>query len=577
MGIFDPRFWTTEKDCEGMNVIEKILVLFLLVGITTNLLSYVTSAATLTDDIDYKAVGEVTTTKPNGKEGVDYIVLKQSFLPEWNINDITYQPSSNINYVEKGGAADGKQNLARYWREDTIQRVDASLAEAKSDLAKGYVVRGGNGEKIENIVDLVPSNVDLKISPFDFNSEAENEYPEGYSQVSNVDLAPGKHIKVAYEYLPEEVKQNNNSYIKKKVYIRDLYDAQGHLETAKLIGKQNVDWEYTYVLNSNNSKKMVTSANLHEINDLQSVAQENGGKVIDGHLYEYWEKDGITYKKTNWKYIAMAPLNIEFHEHELDSTQDSYNFGVGTINTWYVLNQPNNQVEFQKQVNQHIQSGIGNSGIANGWASNFGFKKVVDENAPLDSGVLGTINGAGVYRTTVQQYPLTATPYSEITNNMIFMDIFPYKDASGNNVYDGAGQLVYQWKKYYFTDKEEYYALESISAYDYGYFVKESKFYTYTADKIAYQTRKAKPLYQKIALIGNESQNHEKGSQSNNLELLEAQNGKQFSKHGVKEGSEFLKSEGQLPGLGEAEINIHLGATVLILLVSVLLYRNYFR
>ncbi|TYV64966.1 hypothetical protein FZ042_09955 [Listeria monocytogenes] len=502
MGIF----LNIEKDREGMNVIgKKILVLFLLFGISTNLFSYVTNAATLIEDIDYKTVGEVTATKPSGREGVDYIVLKQSFLPEWDINDITYHPSSDINYVEKGSAADGEQTLARYWKEDTIHRANVSLTEAKKDLAEGYVIRGNNGEKIEDIADLTPSKVDKKISPFDFNSEDENEYPEGYSQVSNLDLAPGKHIKVAYEYLPDEVKQNSATYIKKTVYIRDLYDAQGNLETSKLIGQQNVDWEYTYILNSNNSKKMVTSANLHEINDLQSVAQENGGKVIDGHLYEYWEKDGTTYKKTNWKYIAMAPLNIEFHEHELDSTQDSYNFGVGTINTWYVLNQPNNQAEFQNQVNQHIQSGLGNSGIANGWASNFGFKKVVDENAPLDSGALGTINGPGVYRTTVQQYPLTATPYSEIVNNMIFMDIFPYKDASGNDIYDGAGQPVYQWKKYYYTDKEEYYALERISAYDYGYFVEENKFFTYTADKIAYQTREMQPLYQRISLIQKEA------------------------------------------------------------------------
>ncbi|MBC1376864.1 hypothetical protein HB839_15170, partial [Listeria sp. FSL L7-1699] len=175
---------------------------------------------------------------------MDYIVLKQSFLPEWDINDITYHPSSDINYVEKGSTADGEQTLARYWKEDTIQRANVSLTEAKKDLAEGYVIRGNNGEKIEDIADLTPSKVDRKISPFDFNSEDENEYPEGYSQVSNLDLAPGKHIKVAYEYLPDEVKQNSATYIKKTVYIRDLYDAQGNLETSKLIGQQNVDWEY---------------------------------------------------------------------------------------------------------------------------------------------------------------------------------------------------------------------------------------------------------------------------------------------------------------------------------------------
>ncbi|EBF5152521.1 hypothetical protein FH008_15485 [Listeria monocytogenes] len=524
---------------------KKFFIISMLLGIMVSLSGNGGYAATK-EVKNYKPVGEATTTKPNGIEGVDYIILNQRFLPEWNSNDITYQPFSTIEYVEKGSADDGNQNLARFWKEATVQRSDVSLRQVQEDLARGYAVRDDSGVQITDIDDLVPSNIETRISPFDFNTENENEYPDGYLQESNLDLAPGKHIKAAYEYLPNEIKRNREAYTKKTVYIRDLYDAQGDLDTSKLVGQQNLDWEYTYVLNSNNSRKMVTSANLHEINNPQSVAQENGGRVIDGELYEYWEKDGATYRKTNWKYIAMAPLNIEFHEHELDSTQDSYNFGVGTINSWYVLNQPDNQGAFQNSVNQHIQSGLGNSGIANGWASGFGFKKVINENAPLDSGVSGTINGPGVYRTTVQQYPLTATPYSEIINNMVFMDIYPYKDAYGNNVYDAAGQPVYQWKKYYFTDKEEYYALERISAYDYGYFVERTKFFTYTADKIAYQTRKTQPLYQRISLIskGGQISNNavRNDSQKKNAALSKESHQKQTTKAKklVKTGDESL-------------------------------------
>ncbi|OJG96452.1 hypothetical protein RV18_GL002515 [Enterococcus termitis] len=445
--------------------------------------------------------GKSMTSIPEGKAGIDYIELEDKVLLDWDDMFITTIPERGVHYVEKGSQEDNEGALARKWKESAGARTDVSEEQLQTDLEAGYLVEDSTGKIITSINELTPSISEKVIRPYDFDEGGPNgsdsDFPQDYTRLSLDDVAVGRHVKAAFEYLPLEVKHDPRLYTKEAIYIQDLYDVFGGLNTPKLIGQEKVDWNYDYILDTNGAKLLVTSANLHELGNPLSVAEANGGIVDDRKVYEYWEKRGNVYVKTNWSYVITSPNYVEFHEHELNTSQDGYNFGAGTISTWYVLNQPGNLTGFQQQVAQKAASGSGNSGIANGWANGFGFKEVLDTSNPLTSILGSSVIGPGLYRTTSQQYGMLYTPSAEIIDDMIFMEVYPYNDINGNKMYDAAGQPVYQWRKYYYTDKQEYYALERITAYDYGYQVSLKNSYTYDISQVYYQTRKRVSQYQK--------------------------------------------------------------------------------
>jgi LPXTG-motif cell wall-anchored protein len=452
--------------------------------------------------------GDAQTLQPVGEEGINFLKLPETFIEDWKDSSITLLPIDGNEYVQKGSIEDDEKNLSRQWEEEILKQQDVTIETLEEDLLTGNILRDEQGKMIHKSEELTPKITNKIILPYVFDTvssiENAHDYPESYSGFSDNDLSSGKHVKNALEFLPPQIREDSSLYSKQVVYVLDAFDENGVFDKSKLAGKENVDWEYTHVLNANGSKMLATSENLHELGNSNSVTE-----VIDGKIYEYWEKGRNGYQNTNCQYIAVAPPIVEFHEHELDVVQDGYNFGIGTLNSWYQLNQPNNPEAFQQAVNRSIASGLGTSGIANGWANPFfNFKKVLDESNPLESAVEGKVTGAGLYRTTVQDYgELTGTPDSEILNDYIYMELVPYQDSEGNDIVDNRGNPVYQWRKFYYTDKEEYYALERIIAYDYGYEVVDELSYSYSISQLNYQTRQEFPLYQEIEPIYSYSDN----------------------------------------------------------------------
>lgn len=107
---------------------------------------------------------------------------------------------------------------------------------------------------------------------------------------------------------------------------------------------------------------------------------------------------------------------------ELNTSQDSYNNGVGTATSWYQLNGTAN---FENNVANSIQTGAGNPGGIDSWAFSItGFRPVKNtaesellKPDPQNQNIIA--NGRVskdrlLYRTTVQQYGQGSFKYTDI-------------------------------------------------------------------------------------------------------------------------------------------------------------------
>ncbi|GAX47668.1 LPXTG cell wall anchor domain-containing protein [Pseudolactococcus reticulitermitis] len=271
--------------------------------------------------------------------------------------------------------------------------------------------------------------------------------------------------------------------------------------------------QYSPVLEENGSRKRVTLASLHLPLHAESL-EEEGLKAEEGKVYEYWEREATShrYKKTQWKYIVSdVPKVADYHKHELDMSQDSYNNGVGTATTWYQLK---GTAGFDTNVANSIKTGVGNAGGIDSWAWAMMCFRPVKNTAesellkadPKNQNIEpnGRISKDRLlYRTTIQQYGQESlnTPSDEILNDYIYMELLPYIDpATGVQAIDGRGEPVFTWNKFYYTDKEEV-ALNKIAAFDYGYEIDDEAMYTYSVATPQYQTRDELPYYQKLAPV----------------------------------------------------------------------------
>ncbi|MGX6990356.1 LPXTG cell wall anchor domain-containing protein [Pseudolactococcus reticulitermitis] len=266
-------------------------------------------------------------------------------------------------------------------------------------------------------------------------------------------------------------------------------------------------------MEENGSRKRVTLASLHLPLHAESL-EEEGLKAEEGKVYEYWEREATShrYKKTQWKYIVSdVPKVADYHKHELDMSQDSYNNGVGTATTWYQLK---GTAGFDTNVANSIKTGVGNAGGIDSWAWAMMCFRPVKNTAesellkadPKNQNIEpnGRISKDRLlYRTTIQQYGQESlnTPSDEILNDYIYMELLPYIDpATGVQAIDGRGEPVFTWNKFYYTDKEEV-ALNKIAAFDYGYEIDDEAMYTYSVATPQYQTRDELPYYQKLAPV----------------------------------------------------------------------------
>ncbi|GHU45922.1 hypothetical protein FACS1894194_2680 [Bacilli bacterium] len=461
-----------------------------------------------------KPVGKPQKTKPDGKLGIDYELTDETYLSDWQADKVTNKPEAGVSYDDMAADEyDATASRARFWEKDIETRENVTLDDLKKDFEAGWIVKDATGNRVTDINEASTTLAIKEIAPYDFNPDTlGSDFPEAIDVLApDVDLLSGTHIKDTLATIPEKVEDN---YAKKEIYIKNLYTEEGKLNKSKLTGREGVDWEYTHVFEVNGSKKFVSMANLHLPGHLESLANEMVA-AEENQVYEYWELEPTTnrYKKTQWKYLLSSiPNNVEYHKHELDTLQDAYNNGVGTATSWYQLN---GMANFENSVANSIQTGTGNAGGIDSWAySMMGFRPVKNtsesellKNDSTNQNIIknGHISKDNlIYRTTVQQYGRESlhTPPSEILNDYIYMELIPYiNPATGQQAIDGKGEPVFTWNKFYYTDKEEYYALEKISAFDYGYKVEEEETYSYTVAEPQYQTRDELPYYQQLAPV----------------------------------------------------------------------------
>lgn len=459
-----------------------------------------------------KPVGQPQETQPEGELNVDYKLTEDFYLPEWQTENVTSKPKAGVDYDDVADY-DEKLSQARFWGKNSVSRTDVTLEKLQEDFDAGLIIRDSTGKHVTSISELSLSVTTKIITPYDFDPDnLINDFPQAFDELNpTVDLLPGNHLKHKFAALPTEV---GNNFAKKTVYIKDLYTGEGKLDKSKLVGEEGIDWKYDHVFETNGSKKLVVLANLHLPGHKESLANENT-PLEEGRVYEYWELNPKTkqYEKTQWKYLlSEIPDSIAYHKHELSSLQDAYNNGVGTATTWYQLKGTAN---FENNVNNSIKTGNGNAGGIDSWAYlMMGFRPVknTDESELLKQDVNNkNIIADGhiskdklLYRTTILQYGLTNlnTPSDEIINDHIYMELIPYINPdTGVQAVDKNNEPVFTWNKFYYTDIEEYYALERISAYDYGYHVEDDNKYTYTVAEPQYQTREKLPYYQKIVPV----------------------------------------------------------------------------
>ncbi|WP_172209306.1 hypothetical protein [Pseudolactococcus hodotermopsidis] len=462
----------------------------------------------------YESFGAKTLIKPNGLLGIDFIELLERYIDEWDDENISNIKDESVNYVKKG--SDDDQSLARYWETPQDERVNVTAETLQADLDAGLIIRDPEGNLVTKASDLTPYSTDKIIKPWIFDSEnIFSDFPDDYeTENSENDLKVGLHFKDTLASLPKEVRDlgEDVGYTKQVVYIKGLYDEYGKIIDGKLNGVKDVDWEYTHILEANGSPKLVTLANLYLPGDSLSLL-EQGIPVVERQVYDYYEKKDGQYVLEPLRYLVVSkPKEIVGSRHELSTAQDSYNNGIGTIakngiSSWSVLNEQN-KTSFDQKVQNGIQYGAGAQGTTSGidsWARSMNFRPVldtaIDKQLEVDNvGSIG-ITGPGLYRTTAREYGLNNlnTPEGEIIGSYIFMELNPLLDANKQPIVDKSGNPVYKWTKYYYTDMTEYYALNKISAYDYGYSVEP--LYSYVPSEVSYQTRQDYPLYQELAPI----------------------------------------------------------------------------
>lgn len=460
-----------------------------------------------------KPVGQPQKEKPEGKQGTDYVLTDETYLPDWQNSKVTNQPEKGVNYDNMASDAyDDTASRARFWEKDLENREGVTLDDLKNDLDSGLIVKDADGNRVTDLDEASNTLASQDIIPFDFNTETlDSDFPDAIDMLApDLDLLSGTHVKDTFASIPKKV---GDRYTKKEVYIKNLYTEDGVIKEDKLKGQSGVDWGYTPVLEKNGSRKFVTGASLHKPGHAESLENE-GTKAEEGEVYEYWEREAANgrYKKTQWKYIAAdVPDVADYHKHELNTSQDSYNNGVGTATSWYQLNGTAN---FENNVANSIQTGAGNPGGIDSWAfSMMGFRPVKNtaesellKPDPQNQNIIA--NGRVskdrlLYRTTVQQYGQGSlnTPTSEILNDYIYMELVPYiNPATGQQAIDGRGEPVFTWNKFYYTNKEEY-ALTKIAAFDYGYQVEDDETFDYSVAEPQYQTREELPYYQQVAPV----------------------------------------------------------------------------